>query len=184
MILDRKLSLRGKALRLLARREYSRAQLEAKLWEWLEKKNQAQTEMRAQRMGQKHQTCEEYGNDATTQAEQVQEVALVLDELQAKGWMSDERFVESLLHQKSYRLGANRLQQELRSKGIDEQLVQNALQDLKGSEFERACEVWQRKFKELPVDASNHNKQARFLLYRGFNFDVVRKVLAGGWEEQ
>jgi regulatory protein len=108
-----------------------------------------------------------------------------LDELQAKGFISDARVVESVLHRRSARLGAGRIRQELQGKGLDGELVAQALERLKGTELSRAREVWQRKFDALPQDAAARGKQARFLAARGFGGDVIRRVLAGsGFDDE
>ncbi|RUS66436.1 Regulatory protein RecX [Saezia sanguinis] len=161
-------SIKAKALRLLAQRDYSYAELNAKLQKWLQTKNQQMQE-----------------DDAATveslSSEQMQEIADILNEFQQRGWVSDQRVVEAVIYQKAPRLGQARLRQELKAKGLDESVVQEALSELKESEFERACAVWQRKFSNFPSDANSYQKQARFLTYRGFSSEVTRKVLAGGW---
>ncbi len=100
-----------------------------------------------------------------------------LDELQAKGFISDERAAESVLHRRAARLGMGRLKQELQAKGLDAALVTQSLERLKGTELDRAREVWRRKFDARPRDAAERAKQSRFLAARGFGGEVIRKVL-------
>jgi regulatory protein len=101
----------------------------------------------------------------------------VLDELQAKGFISDERVAESVLHRRAARLGTARLRQELQAKGLAPELVSQALEPLRGSEVERARDVWRRKFEAPPQDATERARQARFLAARGFSGEVIAKVL-------
>ena len=108
------------------------------------------------------------------------ELARALDDLTAKGFISEQRVMESVLHRRAARLGAGRIRQELQAKGLDGELVAQAMAQLKGTEVERAREVWRRKFAGLPRDAAERAKQSRFLAARGFGGDVIRKVLAGG----
>ncbi len=108
------------------------------------------------------------------------ELQQALDELQAKGFISDERAAESVLHRRAARLGMGRLKQELQAKGLDAALVTQSLERLKGTELDRAREVWRRKFDAPPADATERARQSRFLAARGFGGDVIRKVLAGG----
>ncbi len=109
------------------------------------------------------------------------ELQKALDELQAKGFISDERAAESVIHRRASRLGMGRLKQELQAKGLDAALVSETMERLKGTELTRAREVWLRRFGgELPRDAAERAKQSRFLAARGFGGDVIRKVLAGG----
>src|SRR3954469_17262218 len=108
------------------------------------------------------------------------QLARVLDELQAKDFISEQRVVDSVLHRRAPRLGASRLRQELQAKGIDGEMVSQALQQLRGTELARARDVWQRKFGHSPQDAAERGKQSRFLAARGFGGDVIHRVLGGG----
>lgn len=142
-------SLKARALRLLAQREHSRAELERKLAPHLPE-----------------------GVD-----EPAAELARVLDELVAKGFISEARVAESLIHRRAGRLGTSRVLQELRDKGLDEDLLADAASRLRATEFERAREVWRKKFGVPAEDAAGRAKQMRFLAARGFEAEVVRRVL-------
>lgn len=106
-------------------------------------------------------------------------LAQALDELQARGFISEERVAESVLNRRASRLGATRIRQELQDKGLDGKLIARALSGLKDSELARAREVWQRKFDALPQTPQERARQTRFLLARGFAGEVVRRVLGG-----
>jgi regulatory protein len=107
----------------------------------------------------------------------------VLDALQAKGFLDDQRVVESVLHRRAGKLGAGRIRQELQAKGVEAQAVASAIADLKSTELGRAREVWRRKFGTPAADAAGRAKQARFLMARGFGGEVVRQVLASRPDE-
>lgn len=145
------ISLKGRALRYLAAREHSRAELLRKLAPY---------------------------------AQEPGEIERVLDELQAKGFISAERVAASLLHRRSARLGDARIRQELQSKGLDADTVAQALEQLRGTEHQRAQAVWQRKFGLSAPDAAGRARQMRFLLGRGFSADVVRRVVQGIREDE
>lgn len=53
------------------------------------------------------------------------------------------------------------------------------MQALRGTELERAREVWRRKFGEPAADAAGRAKQMRFLAARGFAGETIRRVLGG-----
>ncbi len=112
--------------------------------------------------------------------EQPGDLQRVLDALQARGFVDDQRVVESVVHRRAGKLGAARVRQELLAKGVEAQAVASAIADLKSTETERAREVWRRKFGEPAADAAGRARQARFLLARGFGGEVVRQVLASG----
>ena len=110
-------------------------------------------------------------------------LAQALDELQAKGFISEQRVIESVLHRRAAKLGTARIKQELQGKGLDPLAVSEALAGLKGSERERAQEVWRKKFGSPPADAQAAAKQMRFLTARGFGGDIIRRVVAGGHDD-
>lgn len=103
----------------------------------------------------------------------------VLDQLEARDFINEQRVVDSVVHRRSGKLGALRIRQELQAKGLDGDMVRAALGQLKSSELERARQVWHRKFDTKPVDAAERGKQARFLAARGFDGEVIRRVLSG-----
>ena len=111
-------------------------------------------------------------------------LAEALDELTAKGFISEERVLQSVLHQRAPRMGAARLRQELQHKGVSADAIAEALAQLQSTELERARAVWQRRFGVPPGDAKERARQGRFLLARGFAGAVVGRVLrdaaAGG----
>ena len=102
-----------------------------------------------------------------------------LDELQAKGFISEARVIESVLHRRAGKLGAARIKQELQGKGLEPEAVREAVTRLQGTERERAQEVWRRKFGAAPTDAKETMRQMRFLATRGFATDVIRRVVGG-----
>jgi regulatory protein len=154
------LSLRARALQYLARREYSRAELRKKLLP--------------------HVQADDDFEQAFDSSGSVNLDALLdelLDDLAARGWLSDERAATQLVHAKRSRFGTQRITHELRQKGIAEELISAALPELKGSELAAAREVWQKKFDTAPQDEKEKAKQVRFLQSRGFSMDAIFKVL-------
>ncbi|HEX5806824.1 MAG TPA: recombination regulator RecX [Macromonas sp.] len=107
------------------------------------------------------------------------ELAAALDTLAAKGFISDERVADSVLHRRAGKLGNARVKAELQAKGLDEAVVREALASLRSTEQERALEVWRKKFGNAPADASERARQMRFLAARGFAAEVVRRVVSG-----
>lgn len=111
--------------------------------------------------------------------EDPQELIDLLDDLTRRGWLSDARFAEALVHDKQAKFGTSRLAYELRERGVQESVIRDQLAELKDTELERARQVWQSKFGALPEDAKARAKQMRFLQSRGFSFDVIGKILRG-----
>lgn len=111
------------------------------------------------------------------------ELARALDELEQKGFISEQRVLESVLHRRAAKLGNARLRQELQAKGLAPDMLSEALAGLQATEESRAREVWRRKFTQPASDPRERARQARFLLSRGFDGEVVRRVLKGGSED-
>jgi regulatory protein len=107
------------------------------------------------------------------------QLAKVLDELQAKDFISESRVIESVLNRRANRLGAARIRHELQGKGLRPEAVSAAVQSLKGSETDRARGVWQKKFGAPAADTAERGKQMRFLAARGFGSDAIRRVVSG-----
>ncbi len=106
-------------------------------------------------------------------------LARALDELQAKGFICEQRVLESVIHRRAAKLGASRIKQELQAKGLEPGAVADAMNQLRATELERAREVWRKKFGQPPVDAAERGKQMRFLASRGFGAEAIHKVVAG-----
>jgi len=153
-------SLKARALQWLAQREHSRAELQRKLLPHARA-------LAAQ--------VESDDGDTGDAADPMARVVEVLDWLEAQRYLSQQRFVESRIHVRAARHGNLRIQQELAQHGIA--LDADAAQSLKASEFDRAREVWSRKFDTPAVDAAARARQARFLTGRGFSAETVRRVL-------
>jgi regulatory protein len=121
----------------------------------------------------------ELGRKLAAHAEDSAEVEAVLDELQNRGWLSDERFTEQMVQVRRGKFGSARIVHELREKGVGDALIASTLSGLKVGELDAARAVWAKKFGELPVDAKERAKQIRFLMSRGFRQETISKVLRG-----
>ncbi|MDB5885225.1 MAG: regulatory protein RecX [Polaromonas sp.] len=106
------------------------------------------------------------------------QLAQVLDELQAKDFISEARVVESVINRRAGRFGASRIRYELQNKGLGAEAVADAVERLKGSELERARDIWRKKFDGPALDAAGKARQMRFLAARGFGGDVIRRVVS------
>ncbi len=116
-------------------------------------------------------------------AESAEQLAQVLDELTAKDFISEARVVESVINRRSAKFGAARVKHELLGKGLDAELVLEAMSRLKATEVERARQIWSRKFNGQSLDAAGRAKQMRFLAARGFSGDAIRKVMSAAADD-
>ena len=131
---------RARALRFLARREYSKAELRSRL-------------------------SEEQG------------IEEVLDELEREGWLSDRRYVDQILNARLGHYGRLHVLQELRSKGISEELIADAMPRIMEAEMAALRSAWEKRFGKMPGDRRELGRQVRFLQGRGFPLEEIFKLI-------
>lgn len=164
------LSLKARAIGLLAQREQSRAELRRKLLR-IAQQQRLSRGVAAQGGGEGDAPPDEEDAEAGEAA-----VDALLEMLAAQGYLDETRFVESRLHVRASRFGAQRIQQELAQHGLKLDAEQQAA--LRATELERAREVWLKRFGTEPSqDLAERARQTRFLLSRGFAPEVVRRLL-------
>lgn len=112
-------------------------------------------------------------------AESPEELDALLDDLEKRKLLSESRFAEARAHIMSRKFGAARIEHDLRAKGVSEAEAASAVRDARATEYERALEVWRRKFGRPAEDLTERTRQARFLRARGFGGDVISRILRG-----
>ena len=114
------------------------------------------------------------------------EVDTLMDWLRANGYLSEARFIESRVNARASRYGTLRIKQELAQHGLALKVEHQS--ELMATEFERAKAIWQRRYggQCAPISAAEpaqRARQIRFLTARGFAPDVVRRVLRSAGED-
>ena len=106
------------------------------------------------------------------------EVNDVIIECQRLGLQSDERFVESFCsHRIRQGYGPLRIREELKSKQIASELIDEALCQEEDNWVSHANTVWLKKYgQQDDIPFNELLKQQRFMSYRGFPSDVIAKV--------
>lgn len=167
-------SIKARALRYLAMREHSRAELARKL------ARPPQGRQGATRTGRDDGVASDaHPAQPDDPAASRAAIARVLDELASRGLLDEQRAADAVVAAQSRRFGQRRLQQSLRQRGLGADEAAAALARIEGSEFERAHAIWQRRFGSPAADAAERARQARFLAGRGFAGDVIRRVVQG-----
>ena len=130
-----------------------------------------------------------------------EELDALLDTLEQKKQLSDQRYAESRARVLGRKYASARIGQELRRQGVGDADMALAMHDARAADLQRARTIWQRKFGSRPSfdlndddsnNASNNAssdrtnntaaeraRQVRFLQSRGFSFDIIRQVIAG-----
>ena len=133
------------AVRMLARREYSRAEL-------------------AQRLARRGVARED--------------IERALDDLRAAGYLSDARYAQAVVTQKTGRYGKRAIAHALREKGITAPDAQAAMAPLAAAdEFVDAQALWHQRFGAIPANDREKARQVRFLLSRGYGLSIALRVL-------
>ena len=140
---DNVVELRARALRLLARREHTRQELERKL---------------------------------SPHAGSSEDLKGLLTGLKQKNQLSEERFAEERARSMSRRYGAARIRQDLKAKGVSEELISRFSSS--ENEMQKAKEILERKYRTPAATREEKAKRMRFLQGRGFSFDIIRSVLS------
>ncbi|WP_239424111.1 recombination regulator RecX [Snodgrassella communis] len=147
--MKQKISLRARAITILARQEISRAELARKLRPHV-------------------------GEGDNLEA--------LLDELEQRHWQSDARYTETYINSKSRLHGNLRLQQSLKQKGVDAELIVDYLPD-KDTQINNAVIVLQKKYRKPPADLKEKHKYMHFLAYRGFSMDIIHAAIQQAWTD-
>ncbi|SAK41098.1 recombination regulator RecX [Caballeronia pedi] len=116
-------------------------------------------------------------------AEEANPLETLLDSLERDGWLSNERFVESVVHRRASRMGGSRIISELKRHAVGDTLISETADKLAQSETARAQAVWEKKYGVLPETPAERSRQARFLAARGFSGGTIGKILKGGDED-
>ena len=102
-----------------------------------------------------------------------------IERLNRENLQSDERFAESFARQRTGRgYGWSRLQQEMRTRGLSDTQINNAIKIVDVDWFALAEAVYRKKFGfQKPLDLKDKAKRARFMQYRGFSVEYYQQLL-------
>jgi regulatory protein len=108
-------------------------------------------------------------------AESAEALLFLLDELESRKQLSDERYAEARSHWMARKYGAAKIRQDLKAKGIADAVVARVSAE---GEVERAKAILARKYREAASTPEEKARRMRFLQGRGFSFDTIRGALA------
>lgn len=107
----------------------------------------------------------------------------LLEDFRQRGWLSDARYVDQMVHARRGKYGSLKVAHELRSQGVSEELVDKAVAEAAIEDKDTALNLWRKKFGAAPQSREEWAKQARYLQSRGFGTEIIRAVLRGEPEE-
>lgn len=103
------------------------------------------------------------------------EINLCIEKLEEEGLQSNSRFCEDYVNMRKRKgYGPYKILNDLREKGITEELAKHYLYREGNDWFDVAKHLWERKYQgHKGCDYKSQSKQARFLQGRGFNQDII-----------
>lgn len=106
-------------------------------------------------------------------------VHAVLDELIEEKYQSDSRYTESFVRSWTVRgRGPIKIKNELKSKGVKINMIEEFLDANSGVWFDTAKEQYEKKYGDDPVtDYNTWTKRARFMQSRGFSMEHIHVTL-------
>lgn len=109
---------------------------------------------------------------------ELEAIEFLLDELSEKNYLSDLRFSESYIRMRmSKGMGPVKIRYELQQRGVDEQLIAQTISQATDWDdvLQELCK--KRRRNDGPPAKNEHEKQVRFWLQRGFDYEQIRRVL-------
>ena len=121
-------------------------------------------------------------------AESEEELESTLQRLQKENWQNDERFMRNFSQAKQAKWGSAKVLHALTGHKLEAENLEELREQLRETEYDRALEVYQRKFR-TPLNAAadfqrEYAKRVRFMMSRGFDAEVVRKMLKTPAQEE
>jgi regulatory protein len=141
-------TLKARAIALLARREYSRVELRDRL--------------------------AASGGDGADDAAAVE---ALLEELAALGLLSDARFAQSVVRQKSGGYSKRAIGAALKARGVEGEAAADALAGVEIDDVDAMVTLWRRRFGTPPANDREKARQVRFLQSRGFALSAILKLV-------
>ena len=106
----------------------------------------------------------------------------VLDKLKEYGFINDLELSKRIANDNSNisRFGTNKIRQNLYKKGISKEVIEEVLEDIDQDEqLENAIYLARKRYEKLKGEDSRkvYQKLTQHLLYKGFNYDIVKKAI-------
>jgi regulatory protein len=126
-------------------------------------------------LARREHSRQELGRKISPHAASREAVEALLDSLEQKKQLSDERFAAERARVLARKFGAARIRQDLKAKGIEADLVGRVSAE---GELERARAILERKYREPAATREERAKRMRFLQSRGFPSEIIFKLLS------
>ena len=126
-------------------------------------------------LARREHSRQELARKLAPRAESPEALEVLLIDLEKRKQLSDERFAAERAHILSRKFGAARIRQDLKSKGVDREMIERVSSE---GELERARGILDRKFREPAATREERAKRMRFLQSRGFSSEIIFSLLS------
>ncbi len=113
-------------------------------------------------------------------------VEYVMEKLRSYNFLNDGEYAESYVEFSSKRKGGRLIRMELKGKGVAEEEIDAALNELDSdTELQTAKGILQKYMRGKTADVSTLQKAFRYLMGKGFEYETAKSALAefGGCDE-
>ena len=110
-------------------------------------------------------------------------VYYVIDKLNEYHYIDDERYVQSYISSHKSTFGKLKIKQQLLLKGINEQIVNNALNQENFEQNEEILYLAEKYMRSKENTKDNYIKLFKYLMNKGFEFDEVKSTLKTNFED-
>ena len=128
-------------------------------------------------LARREHSREELRRKLVPKLEEGEDLDAVLDDLAARGWLSDARFAEHTARAKARRFGPRKLAQYLKSRGVDEEDIAAGIRAAGQDGTAQLETIWKTRFRQPPTDERERGRQVRFLQGRGFGLEEILRFL-------
>jgi len=106
-------------------------------------------------------------------------VDYVVEKLNGYGFLDDKEYAESYVEYAVQKKGVRLIRAEMRGKGLSEEDVDSALQEVdEETQIETASTILQKYMRHKEADRETLQKAMKYLLGKGFDYEVAKKAIA------
>ena len=129
-------------------------------------------------LARREHTGKEIFSKLKNRVESVEILKAEIDKLEEEGLIDNKRFAEQYIYSRSLRgYGPLRIEQELKQRGVNENISQPLMNDLDWTNF--AIKVLEKKTAGIfPDETKQILKIKKFLNYRGFDFNQIEQAFS------
>jgi regulatory protein len=127
-------------------------------------------------LGRREHSRQELARKLSPHAESPEAVEALLDSLEQKKQLSDERFASERARVLARKFGAARIRQDLKARGVPKELVSRFSST--SDELQKAKAILERRYRLPAATREERAKRMRFLQSRGFSSEIIFSLLS------